>query len=334
MTQQYDVYAIGNALVDTEIEVSDAFLETMDIGKGMMTLVDKERQMALLDALREQADPHSQTCGGSAANTIIATRYFGGSTFYTCRVANDDTGELFVQALTAAGVDTNMTGARPEGVSGTCLVMVTRDAERTMNTFLGISETVSSDDIDEAALRASRYAYIEGYLVTSPSGRAATIRLRELARQHGVQVAMTFSDPAMVRFFRDGLLEMIGDGVDLLFCNEDEARDFTDTDSADAALAALKTYSHKVVMTRGADGALAWDGETLHTIAGVPVTAVDTNGAGDMFAGAFLYGITQGHDFATAGRLASHAAAQVVSDFGPRLTPEAHLAVRRQVLGQ
>ncbi|MCH8542717.1 MAG: adenosine kinase [Alcanivorax sp.] len=333
MTQQYDVYAIGNALVDTEIEVSDAFLEQMDIGKGLMTLVEKERQMALLEALRGQADPHSQTCGGSAANTIIATRYFGGSTFYTCRVANDDTGELFVRALTAAGVDTNMTGPRPDGVSGTCLVMITDDAERTMNTFLGISATVCSDDIDEAALRASRYVYIEGYLVTSPSARAASIRLRELARQHGVQVAMTLSDPAMVRFFRDGLLEMIGDGVDLLFCNEDEARDFTNTDSTDAALAALKTLSKNVVMTCGADGALAWDGETLHKIAGVPVTAVDTNGAGDMFAGAFLYGITQGHDFATAGRLASHAAAQVVSGFGPRLTPEEHLAVRRQVLG-
>ncbi|MBA3980329.1 MAG: adenosine kinase [Alcanivorax sp.] len=334
MSHQYDVYAIGNALVDTEIEVSDAFLARMEIGKGMMTLVDKPRQLSLLEALQGEAEPHKQTCGGSAANTIIATRYFGGRTFYTCRVANDETGALFVDALTAAGVDTNMRGPRRDGISGTCLVMITGDAERTMNTFLGISETVDETDLDLDALRASRYAYIEGYLVTSPSARAASIRLRERAREYGVQVALTFSDPAMVRFFRDGLLEMIGDGVDLLFCNEDEARDFTGTDSAEAALEALKAHARQVVMTRGARGAIAWDGEQLHHIDGVPVKAVDTNGAGDMFAGAFLYGITHGHDFATAGRLASAAAARVVSDFGPRLSPEAHLAVRRDVLGE
>ena len=333
MSHQYDVYAIGNALVDTEVEVSDAFLERMEIGKGVMTLVDQPRQLAVIDALRDEAEPHKQTCGGSAANTAIATRYFGGRTFYSCRVANDPTGALFVEALTAAGVDTNMRGPRPEGISGTCLVMITPDAERTMNTFLGISETVDRGDIDEAALQASRYAYIEGYLVSSPSAREASIRLRTLARQHGVQVAMTLSDPAMVRFFREGLLEMIGDGVDLLFCNEDEARDFTGTDSTQGALDALQQYARQVVMTRGAEGAVAFDGQDTHWIEGEKVKAVDTNGAGDMFAGAFLYGITQGHDFPTAGRLACVAAARVVSAFGPRLAAEAHLAIRQQVLG-
>lgn len=333
MTRQYDVYAIGNALVDTEIEVSDAFLAQMEIGKGMMSLVDRERQVALIQALRDEAEPHKQTCGGSAANTTIAARYFGSRCYYTCKVADDDTGALFVRDLLAAGVDTNMNGAREAGMSGTCLVMITPDAERTMNTFLGISETVGESDIDEAALLASRYVYIEGYLVTSPSARAASIRLREMARQHGIQVAMTFSDPAMVRFFRDGLLEMIGDGVDLLFCNEDEAMEFTGTDSPEAALDALKQYARQIAMTRGADGAVAFDGTDTHWIDGVRVKPVDTNGAGDMFAGAFLYGITHDLDFPTAGRLACTAAARVVSDFGPRLAPAEHAEVRRDVLG-
>ena len=334
MSESYDVYAIGNALVDTEIEVSDDFLASMQIDKGMMTLVDRDRQLALIDALREHAEPHKQASGGSAANTIIATRYFGGRTYYTCKVANDETGDFYVRDLRAAGVATNMmNGARPDGISGTCLVMITPDAERTMNSFLGISETVSEDEIDHDALRASKYAYIEGYLVTSPSARQAAIRMREAAREYGVRTAMTLSDPAMVKFFADGLKEMLGDGVDLLFCNQDEAFGFTGADNTDDAIDALKQHAGSIVMTRGAKGALVFDGNRLHQIDAQPVKAIDTNGAGDMFAGAFLYAITHDQSLATAGRLASAASARVVSDFGPRISAEAHLEIRKQILG-
>lgn len=334
MSEKFDIYAIGNALVDTEIEVSDAFLQEMGIQKGMMTLVDRDRQLALIEALREHAEPHKQASGGSAANTIIAARYFGGRTYYTCKVANDPTGDFYVHDLREAGVTSNMmNGSRPDGVSGTCLVMVTPDAERTMNSFLGISETVSEAELDEAALSASRYAYMEGYLVTSPSGRQAAIRMRELAHKHGVRTAMTLSDPAMVQFFADGLKEMLGDGVDLLFCNQDEAMGFTGTDRPEDALEALRQHAGGVVMTQGAKGALAHDGKTLHRIEALPVKAIDSNGAGDMFAGAFLYALSQGEGYDSAGRLASAASARVVSDFGPRLSAEAHLDIRKQILG-
>lgn len=330
----YDVYAIGNALVDTEIEVSDAFLQQMNIGKGMMTLVDQARQRAVLDALQEQAQPHKLASGGSAANTIIATQYFGGRTFYTCKVANDDNGDFYVRDLLAAGVATNMVnGHRPEGISGTCLVMITPDAERTMNTFLGISESVSEEELDEDALRQSRYAYIEGYLVTSPSARDAAMKLRDMAQHYGVRTALTFSDPAMVKFFPDALREVLGKGVDLLFCNRDEGMAFTGVDSAEGAVSCLREVAGSVVMTCGAEGALVHDGEHLHRIAAHPVKAVDTNGAGDMFAGAFLYGITHEQDYVVAAQLASAAAARVVSDFGPRLAAAEHLAIRQQVLG-
>ena len=334
MTKKYDVYALGNALVDTEIEVSDAFLERMEVGKGLMTLVDEARQTELLTALKDEAEPRKQTSGGSACNTVIATRYFGGSGYYACKVADDATGDIFVNDLTAAGVDTNMNSHRENGISGKCLVMLTPDAERTMNTFLGISSQVSESELDEAAIAASQYVYLEGYLVSGDSSRAATVKLRQLAEKHGVKTSLTFSDPAMVQFFKDGLTEMLGDGVDLLFCNEAEATSYTDTDNVDAALASLKSVCRSAVITLGAKGALVWDGTTTHTIDPVAVKAVDSNGAGDMFAGAFLYAITHGHDFATAGKLASAASARLVSEFGPRLPAEAHPEIRKAVLGE
>lgn len=332
MSKRYHLYALGNALVDTEIEIADEFLERMEIGKGMMTLVDEQRQQALLQALAETGVRHKHASGGSACNTVVAAQYFGARTYYACKVADDEDGRFFVTDLSAAGVDTNMNGSRPAGTSGKCLVMITPDAERTMNTFLGISETVSVEEIDEQAVRDSAYVYIEGYLVTSDSARAAAIRLRELAEQHGVRTAMTFSDPAMARFFRSGLEEMLGDGVDLLFCNEEEALLFSGKEDLDTALEALMSLCRGLVITLGARGALAWDGNELHRIDPVAVKAVDTNGAGDMFAGAFLYAVSHGYDFATAGRLASAASAHVVSDFGPRLAPAAHAVVRQQVL--
>lgn len=320
----YHIYGIGNALVDKEFEVDDAFFSKAGIGKGMMTLIDEQQLASLLSTLSADYGLKKRACGGSAANTIIGASYFGAKTFYTCNVANDESGDFYVADLKAAGVDTNMDGERDNGVTGKCLVMVTPDAERTMNTYLGITSDLHEKHIHEDALASSEYVYIEGYLVTSETSRAAAIRVRELARKHGVKVAMTFSDPAMVQFFKDGLLEILGDGVDLLFCNEQEAMLLAGTDNLDDAISTLRQHSKAFAITLGAKGALAFDGETMHEIAPHSVTAVDSNGAGDMFAGAFLYAITHGHDFAAAGRLASAASAQVVSQFGPRLNPEQH----------
>lgn len=334
MSKHYNVYAIGNALVDTEVEVSDAFLERMGLEKGQMTLVDEHRQRELVDALEDEAKPHAWASGGSAANTIIATSYFGGKAYYSCRVADDATGAFYVRDLKAAGVDTNMnTEYRPDGDSGRCLVLITSDAERTMQSYLGVSAGVCADDIDEEALKNSEFAYIEGYLAPSPSGKEAAIKLRELAHKHGVKVAATLSDPGIVENFRGELKEIIGSGVDLLFCNEDEALGFTEQSDIDAALQELKKFAGGIVITRGAEGAWAWDGDHLHEIPAKKIKPVDTNGAGDMFAGAFLYAVTAGHDYDSAGRLASAACAEVISDFGPRISGEAHERLRTEVLG-
>lgn len=329
--KNYHVYALGNALVDMEFEVDDSFLQNNSVDKGVMTLVDEDRQhelVAQLDAFDGQ-----RASGGSAANTLMAVAGFGGNAFYSCRVSNDDLGDFYMEDLHAAGVDSNLNGERPEGVTGKCLVMVTPDAERTMNTYLGISGDLDSGDIDADAIRAAEYLYMEGYLVSSPSARQATLDARAIAREAGVKVALTFSDPAMVQFFKDGLKEMVGGGIDLLFCNEAEAMAYTDCDNVDAAKEALKSVSKAFVITLGSEGALIYDGETEVRVAAHEVQAVDTNGAGDMFAGAFLYAITHGHSWEDAGKLASLASSRIVSQFGPRLPLEEHRVLFEMALG-
>ncbi|VUD40345.1 Bifunctional ribokinase/ribose-5-phosphate isomerase A [Thalassocella blandensis] len=322
--KKFDIYGIGAALVDTEIEVSDADLEALNIDKGVMTLVDEQRQQEIIDTLSHHLVASKKASGGSAANSIIAAAYFGAKTFYSCRVANDDNGDFYLSDLAAADVSVHTDNGSKSGITGKCLVMITPDAERTMNTFLGISETISEEDIDIHALKASEFAYIEGYLATSATGKPAAIKLRELAQQHQVKTALSLSDPAIVQFFRDSLLEMIGDKVEILFCNEHEAINFTQAENFDEAKEKLKQYGDTFAITLGAKGALLFDGKEYINIAPHSVKAIDTNGAGDMFAGAFLYALSQGKSYEEAGNLASKAASVVVSQFGPRLRPEQH----------
>lgn len=325
---RYDIYGLGAALVDTEIEVSDEFLAQAKIEKGLMTLVDEARQSELLTLMEDHLVGSKRASGGSACNSIIAASYFGAKTFYSCKVANDDNGLFFQHDTQSAGVATPDIPL-PSGTTGKCLVMITPDAERTMNTFLGLSETLSEKELDVEALSQSTFLYIEGYLVTSPSGKEAAIKARTLAEQHKVKTALSLSDPGMVQFFKDGLKEMIGEKVDLIFCNKDEALGWTDTESLEDAAESLKQSAHSFAITLGSEGALVFDGQTLSHVPGNPAKAIDTNGAGDMFAGAFLYAITHGHDFISAAKLANHAAAQVVSQYGPRLQPEQHAILKQ-----
>jgi sugar/nucleoside kinase (ribokinase family) len=314
-----DIYGIGAALVDTEIEVSDTDLSDLGIEKGVMTLVDENRQHELLDKLSDHLVHSKLASGGSAANSIIAANALGAQCFYSCRVAKDDHGQFYLKDLKEGGVEYPQAAGTHAGITGKCLVFITPDAERSMNTFLGISEQICAEDIDLDALQAARFAYIEGYLVTSATGRPAAIKVREQAKKSGVSVALSLSDPAIVKFFKDGIVEMIGDGVDLLFCNEAEAMAYTDTNSLQDACEALQQVSTQFAVTRGSKGARLFDGTQYIDVSGEAVKTLDTNGAGDMFAGAFLASLTRGKDFKAAGELACRAAAKVVSQYGPRL---------------
>lgn len=321
MSKKYDVYGIGNALVDIVTEVDDDFFQTNDVEKGVMTLVDEKRQLQLMKAIDMKKSRMS--AGGSAANTVIGVNQFGGKSFYSCLVAHDDLGKFFLEDMKRNGVDTNLTYEDcPQGHSGRCLVMTTPDADRTMNTFLGMSSFMSIDQVDENAIKNSKYAYLEGYLVASPKGTDALLEAKKIAEKNNVHTALTFSDPNMLRFFSKNFEQVIGASVDLLFCNEEEALMFSETDSLTEAKEKLKQAAKHFAITLGANGALIFDGDTFIEIEPYRVRALDTNGAGDMFAGAFLYGITHGHSYAEAGKIASLASSRVVSQFGPRLDPQ------------
>jgi len=326
----YHVYGIGNALVDKEFEIRDDFLTNHAIEKGMMTLVEADVQAQLLEQLHHTYGLKKRASGGSAANSIMAVAGFGGDAFYSCKVASDETGDFYVNDLKAAGVDTNLGDVRENGVTGRCLVLVTPDAERTMLSYLGITAELTETELNTDALKHAEYLYIEGYLVTSDSNRATAIEAKRAAEHAGIKTAMTFSDPAMVNYFKPGLTEIIGEGVDLLFCNQEEALTWAETDQLETAINALKRIAKTFAITLGSDGALIYDGQACINIPGVNANAVDTNGAGDMFAGAMLYGITHGYSFTEAGQLACTAAARVVEQFGPRLP----LALHRQLLTQ
>ena len=318
--KKYDIYGIGNALVDTEYEVDDAFISKAGVGKGLMTLIDSDERKRLLNLLEVEHEHRAikQAGGGSAANTMVAAAQLGANSFYSCKVASDETGDFFMSDLKIAGVDTNLDAGREEGITGKCISMVTPDAERTMTTNLGISETLSPNELNREALRNSTYLYIEGYLVTSPTAFEAVKETINIAKEAGVQVSLTLSDPAMVENFKasfDALAEL---GIDLIFCNEDEARLWTAASNRGEAMARLKTVCGKVVMTCGKEGALVFDGNEETMSVGIPTKAVDTTGAGDIFAGTFLFGLTHGMSFPACADLANKAASLLVSSFGAR----------------
>ena len=318
---KYDVYALGNALLDVEFEVSSQVLQDLNIEKGVMTLLDKDNQDKIVNSLAKYDSKRS--CGGSAANTLIAISQFGGKSFYSCKVADDEPGKFYTQDLIDCGVATNLANQAAESrITGKCLVFVTPDADRTMNTFLGISGNFSDAELIPEAIQNAKYTYIEGYLVSGENSKKAAIKAKEIAEAAGKKVAFTLADFNMVKFFKSGLLEIIGSGVDFLFANEGEALMMAETEDIDVAIDYLKTLAKGFAITRGAAGSVIFDGEKLIEIEPCPVKAIDTVGAGDMYAGAFLYGITNNMNYADAGSLASKASAKIVTSLGARLKTE------------
>ncbi|MCG6862079.1 MAG: adenosine kinase [Chromatiaceae bacterium] len=327
---KYHVYGIGNALVDMEYEVDISDLEKLRIDKGVMTLVDEDHQSEIMAHLEEHH--HQKGSGGSAANSVIAVSQFGGKGFYSCKVADDALGHFYMDDLIAGGVDTNHHTDREPGHTGRCVVLVTPDTDRTMVTHLGISGGLSEKELVPESLMASDYFYTEGYLVTADSARRLSITAKEIAEEAGVKTAISLSDPNIVTYFRDGLMDMIGGGVDLVFANEAEAKGMADTDDLKTAISFLETIAKQFALTRGPKGALVYDGDDLIEIEPVKVDAVDTVGAGDMFAGAFLYGLTQGWDHRRSGDLAAAASAKLVTSLGPRISAAEAQAILRKFL--
>jgi sugar/nucleoside kinase (ribokinase family) len=325
----YHLYAIGNALVDSEYEVSDEHLSNMGVDKRHMTLIDGERRAELL---RHVAGHTSRrTGGGSAGNTVTAVAQLGGKAFYSCRVADDELGRFYADDLERNGVATNLSHTRAlHGQTGCCMVFVTPDAERSMCTFLGATAELEESALHPKDIAHSKIYYMEGYLAASPTGLAAALKGRQQAVDAGVALAATLSDVSMINFCRPGLEAILGDGLDYLFCNEEEAQVWCGTGDMAQIVAAMSGLARTVCITRSAKGCLVVEAGSTTEVPATPVQPVDTNGAGDMFAGAFLYGVTHGYTHAQAAMLGNRCAAAVVSQHGNRLTSEQMQAIRQE----
>ena len=315
-----DVVAVGHAIVDVLAHCDDALVAAHGLAKGTMTLVDHDRSVAVYDSM----PPGVEVSGGSAANTAAGVASLGGAAAFVGKVRDDALGEIFTHDLRSTGV----VYTTPPGTSGPptarCLILVTPDAERTMNTYLGVAGELAATDIDEALIASARITYVEGYLVGLPSAEGALAAAVDAAHRAGRRVALTLSDPLWVSLQRDAFTALLP-GVDVLLGNESEAREVTGEADLEAALVALTKTCPVVALTRGAAGAVASDGNDTVSVPAEPVADVeDTTGAGDLFAAGFLLGLARERPLGDCLRLGALAAAEVISHTGAR--PQTSLA--------
>lgn len=315
MTKDLHLVALGNALVDIELHIHEQELASTNLPKGGMTLVNADEQLSLLESF--DTDRGRMSSGGSAANTVIAFRQFGGNAAYKTLLGSDALGNFFASEFDTLGLHL-FAERSTDHPTGTCVVLVTPDGERTMQTSLGVNTNFSREHIDANVIKRSEWLYIEGYKFTEESGAEAIDEAIFHAKKAGVHVAVTFSDTFIVNVFRDALQRAVKD-ADLIFCNEFEAMAFAETEDHEEAFRSLTSSIPNVAMTLGSAGSRVKIARDTHDIPAYPTTVLNTNGAGDMYAGAFLYGITHGMSTDRAGRLASYSSSLVVAQHGARL---------------
>ena len=328
-----DISSLGNAIVDVQFSIEEDFvskLEKMSILKGAMTLIEAEEQSNLISLLTEEYGEPKLSCGGAATNSIVAASNFGSICHFSCKVRNDDLGIFYLENLSKNDVLHSKQASESDLSTGQCVVMVTPDAERTMCTYLGISNLLSSNDLDKLAIRNSKYLFLEGYLVTSESALKACYEAIEVAKAANTKIVISLSAAAIVNAFRDQMNSLIKLGCDMLFCNESEACAFSQHEDVIKAEEFLRSVSSQNLITLGKNGSMIWDGSNLETIEGFEVKAVDTNGAGDIFAGSVLHKICEGHDLTSSAKFGCFAASKKVEKFGPRLSQEEYKSIYKK----
>jgi sugar/nucleoside kinase (ribokinase family) len=325
---RYDVVAIGNALVDVIVYADDALLEASGMAKGAMTLIDAARA----DELYATMTAGIERSGGSAGNTIAGVASFGGRGAYVGKVGDDGFGAVFREDMRALGVAYGVAPA-PGASTGRCLIFVTPDAQRTMNTYLGAGSLLGPVDVDAELIASASITYLEGYLWDPPDAKAAFLQAAEMAHAARRQVALTLSDAFCVDRYRESFLHLVEHHVDILFANETEIMSLYQVERFDDALQRVRGHCDIAVLTRSEKGSVVVAGEELHVIDAERVgRVVDTTGAGDLYAAGFMYGLSTGRDLAACGRIGSIAAAEVISHVGAR--PERDLGgLVREILG-
>lgn len=330
MADQYDVLAIGNAIVDVIASHPDSFLESNGIPKGTMRLISAEDASALYAKM----GPGREISGGSAANTAAGVATLGGRAAFVGRVSNDQLGKVFAHDIRAAGVDYRTPPAEGGPPTGQCLIVVSPDAQRTMSTYLGSCQEVDETDVDAEMVKAARLIYFEGYLWDPPAPIRAIRKAKAIARETGRKVALTLSDVFCVEGHREDFREMMQSGaVDIVFANENEAKSLFQTDSVEAAVEGLAALVPLAVLTRSEKGAIVVNGAGREEVPVTPAARVlDTTGAGDLFAAGFLTGYAQGRGLRDCAVMGTIAAAEIIEHYGAR--PEADLKARvKAVLG-
>jgi sugar/nucleoside kinase (ribokinase family) len=316
-----DVVGIGNALVDVLSHETHQFVAEQGLTPGAMTLIDTERAESLYAAM----GPAIEMSGGSAANTLVGIGSLGGSAAFVGRVADDELGAVFGHDIRAAGVDFRAKPASGGEPTGRCLIVVTPDAQRTMNTYLGASAQLGPADVDHELVARAQVLYLEGYLWDEPDAKAAYRLAARTAHDAGHRVAFTLSDSFCVDRHRHEFLELVESDVDVLFANEAEIMSLFEVDEFDDALQRVQHHCEIAALTRSEKGAVIVARDEVHVVDAHPVPVViDTTGAGDQFAAGFLYGLTHGYHLGVAARIGALAAAEVIGHLGAR--PEASLA--------
>jgi sugar/nucleoside kinase (ribokinase family) len=311
----YDVLGLGNAIVDVIAETEDRTLDRLDLAKGTMTLIDRERMIALYDGM----GPAVEMSGGSCANTMAALAGLGARAAYVGKVQNDQLGEVFRHDIRAVGVDFDTPTLDGGPATARCLIFVTKDAQRTMATYLGACVELGPDDVDEARVAAANIVYLEGYLWDRPEAKAACLKAAELAHRHGRQVALTLSDPFCVDRWRAEFADLIARHVDVLIANEVEICSLYGANGLHEAAEMVRSQVRLAALTCGGDGSLLVTADGAERIDAAAIAGVvDTTGAGDLYAAGLLYGVAHDLPLSACGRLGSLAAAEVLGHYGAR----------------
>jgi sugar/nucleoside kinase (ribokinase family) len=311
---RFDVLGIGNAIVDVLGRADDSFLAEHGLAKGAMTLIDAHQAERLYAAM----GPGRECSGGSAANTIAALASIGASCAFVGKVRDDQLGQVFAHDIRALGVAFETAPARLGAPTARCLIFVTPDAQRTMQTYLGASVGLAPEDIEPKLIADAKITYLEGYLWDPPAAKEAFRKAAHAANAARRLVALTLSDPFCVDRHRAEFQDLVARHVDLLFANEEEIKSLYQAASFDEALQKVRGHCRVAALTRSAKGAVVVAGEEVHVVDAEPAKVVDTTGAGDAFAAGFLYGFTHGFDLARAARAGAIAAAEVIGHVGAR----------------